>query len=235
MPDFVTRRTLPFQVRATAENGTIEGYASVYGVEDSYSDVVDPGAFSASLAKHKTNGTKPAFLWQHYRPIGVWDDMVEDKRGLYVKGRFALNVQDAKDAYELAKIGAVTGLSIGFYTVESTVNNDTAIRNISQADLVEVSLVTFPANEVARVSAVKSAASAAFDGRSLDVRAMEKLMRDAFGLSAKQAKIVIAEGWRALADPRDAASVDTARDAAGRETDVKLADALSALLNRIKS
>ena len=102
--------------RAIGDDGTIEGYGSVFNVVDDWGDIIVPGAFAATLAAHKAAGTMPAMLWQHRdaEPIGVWTDMVEDSRGLRVKGRLVLEAPRGKEAHALLKAGALNGLSIGF-------------------------------------------------------------------------------------------------------------------------
>ena len=99
--------------RAIGDDGTIEGYGSVFNVVDDWGDIIVPGAFAATLAAHKAAGTMPAMLWQHRdaEPIGVWTDMVEDSRGLRVKGRLVLEAPRGKEAHALLKAGALNGLS----------------------------------------------------------------------------------------------------------------------------
>jgi hypothetical protein len=105
----------------------------------------------------------PAMLWQHdsRRPIGVWQRMREDGVGLQVAGRLALATRPGAEAYELLKLGAVSGLSIGYVAVASQIDERTRQRVLTDVDLWEVSLVTFPANPAARVTAVKAEADAA--------------------------------------------------------------------------
>lgn len=154
------RREFAFDVKAVDDLGAIEGYGSVFGVEDSYGDIVAPGSFVASLAAHKAAGTMPAFLWQHdpADPIGVWTDMVEDAKGLRVKGRLlGLNTDIGRYRYEQVKGGALRGLSIGFMAKQSFYDRETEIRTLSEIDLWEVSIVTFGANPAALTDSVKSA------------------------------------------------------------------------------
>ena len=108
-------RSFALQIKSS-EDGPIEGYGSVFGVKDSYDDVIAAGAFAATLAAHKAAGTMPAMLWQHDpdKPCGVWDEMSEDSGGLKVKGRLALETEKGKEAHALLKMGALNGLSIGF-------------------------------------------------------------------------------------------------------------------------
>lgn len=156
-----SRRTsaVALELKAAGDDGTIEGYGSVFGVVDDWDDVVAKGAFTASLAEHKAAGTMPAMLWQHDadEPIGVWTEMAEDAKGLRVKGQLCLDTARGKEAYALLKMGALNGLSIGFCTVPGTSRyNDDGVRVVTQVDLWEVSLVTFQANKAATVTNVKA-------------------------------------------------------------------------------
>ncbi|MBY0427972.1 MAG: HK97 family phage prohead protease [Alphaproteobacteria bacterium] len=150
--------TTPFQVKEMNTNGMIAGYASVFDEVDAQSDVVARGAFSKSLEKYRQSKSSPAMLWMHdtAEPIGVWTKLKEDMHGLYVEGQLAIKTQDGADAYELLKMGAITGLSIGYNTIKSTRDSKTKIRTLTEVELFEVSLVTFPANVLARVQTVKA-------------------------------------------------------------------------------
>lgn len=151
-------RSFVFEVRATGDDGTLEGYASVFGVKDLYDDVIAAGAFVRSLGEHKSAGTMPAMLWQHdpSEPIGVWTEMAEDAKGLKIKGRLALDTSRGKEAHALLKMGALNGLSIGFLSKQWAYDKDTGVRTLTEIDLWEVSLVTFPANGKSRITNVKS-------------------------------------------------------------------------------
>jgi hypothetical protein len=146
----------PLQLKTIEENGYFSGYASVFNVEDNHNDIILSGAFGNSLRK-KHYGKDIKLLWQHKsdEPIGTFTKLVEDEHGLYVEGKLLLDVQRAKEAYALIKNGAVKGLSIGFI-VKQYDRNDDGARRIYEADLWEISLVTFPANKYAEVMALKS-------------------------------------------------------------------------------
>ncbi|NDE91303.1 MAG: HK97 family phage prohead protease, partial [Alphaproteobacteria bacterium] len=150
--------TTAFEVKELSTSGVIGGYASVFGEVDAQRDIVAKGAFTGSLAKYQHSKSAPAMLWMHdtAEPIGVWMKLREDARGLYVEGQLAVKTQDGADAYELLKIGAVNGLSIGYTTIKSTIDSKTKIRTLTQVELFEISLVTFPANALARVHTVKT-------------------------------------------------------------------------------
>ncbi|SMH60486.1 HK97 family phage prohead protease [Azospirillum agricola] len=142
--------------------GSFEGYASVYGVKDSYGDTVAPGAFAASLAAHRNGQRRVLMLWAHNpaEPIGVWEGLEEDARGLKVRGRLILSTRRGQEARDLMRAGALDGLSIGFRT-RRAVRASGGGRVLQDVELVEVSLVALPSNRDARVLSVKSAAGAA--------------------------------------------------------------------------
>ena len=141
-------------VVAQGETLTIEGYASLFGVEDRGRDVVERGAYAASLKALADGGKRVRMLWQHdpAQPIGVWDEVREDARGLYVKGRLLPGVARAREAAVLLEAGAIEGLSIGYRTVKAT-KDDAGRRRLAELELWEVSLVTFPMLSDARVGA----------------------------------------------------------------------------------
>lgn len=139
--------------------GQIEGYASLYNVEDSDADIVQPGAFEASLKQWNLTGRTPPLLWQHdpAQPIGVWQVIKSDATGLYVKGQlFVQEVARAAEAYALLKRGALSGLSIGYRPEVAKRDGKRGVRLLERIKLYEISLVTFPALESARVNSVKS-------------------------------------------------------------------------------
>ena len=132
----------------------IEGYASLFGDPDQGGDVVARGAYAASLKRLEAEGRQVKMLWQHdpAQPIGIWDEVREDARGLYVKGRLLDSVARAREAAALIAAGAIDGLSIGYRTIRAT-KNDRGHRLLTELELWEVSLVTFPMLPSARVGA----------------------------------------------------------------------------------
>ncbi|MDZ7809190.1 MAG: HK97 family phage prohead protease [Arhodomonas sp.] len=213
----VVRRTYPLReiklagTEAGADTMTFQGYGAVFGNVDYYGDVIEPGAFADSLAAaHQENGEWPAMLLQHggwglsaddLMPVGVWTELSEDGVGLVSKGTLA-DTQRGRESYTLMKMAprpAITGLSIGYIPKdwEPRSKADEPRRRIKKADLIEVSLVTFPANTRARVNEVKSIineCSALAD--------VEALLRDAGGFTRAEAKALVAQ-IKAL-DQRDA-------------------------------
>ncbi len=167
-----------FTVKELGRNGYVAGYASVFDAVDAQREAVAKGAFRRTLNEWKHNSRKPTMLWMHdaASPIGVWDAMSEDTRGLAVEGTLAIGTQAGADAYELLKMGAVTGLSIGYRTVASRVDARSKVRTLDDVDLFEVSLVTFPANDLARIRAVKAPNMAGFTHAD-DLRAIVARLR----------------------------------------------------------
>src|SRR5947199_7226264 len=137
------------------EDGTVEGYASLFGEIDAARDRVMPGAFARTL---KSRGLRRIpMLFQHdpAEPVGVWLELKEDHRGLYARGRLIPEVARARELFALVASGAVDGLSIGFRTVKGRVDPKSRLRKIDQVELWEISIVTFPLLAGARVRAVK--------------------------------------------------------------------------------
>ncbi len=136
------------------DGAVIAGYASVFGAVDQGGDVVQKGAYAGSLGTLKAQGRRVKMLWQHdpAQPIGIWDEVREDARGLWVKGRLLTDVEKGREAARLIEAGAIDGLSIGYRTVKAA-NNDKGQRLLKELELWEVSLVTFPMLPSARVAA----------------------------------------------------------------------------------
>lgn len=158
-----------------SEGSAIEGYASLFGVADQGGDVVQPGAYARSLAALRTKGGRVKMLWQHDagEPIGVWDEVREDTRGLWVKGRLLPDVARAREAAALIAAGAIDGLSIGYRTVRAE-RDPQGRRLLMEVELWEVSLVTFPMLAEARLGA-KAAVAALGEMRRAVAEARRRL------------------------------------------------------------
>ena len=201
------RLDVPFELKTIqtltgddgVEVGVFEGLASTFGNQDMVGDVVEPGAFAATIARPG----RIKMLWQHdaRAPIGVWEDIRETAAGLEVKGRLVLQVQRAREALALLKAGAVDALSIGFSVMRGGADFDRerGLRRIKAVELWEISVVTFPANPAARVDRIKARAGGLPTEREFE----RLLMRDA-GLSRSQARTVLTSGYKALWSTRDA-------------------------------
>ena len=131
---------------------TVEGYASRFWTRDLNYDVVAAGAFAESLARSGAGGVK--MLHQHDGgvPVGVWDEVREDADGLFVRGRVLEVSPQGRMAAALVRAGAVDGLSIGFRTVKARGDDGGRLRVLTEVELWEVSLVTFPMLPQARLS-----------------------------------------------------------------------------------
>lgn len=193
--------------REPDQDGVFEGYASVFGVIDQGMDVVERGAFSNTLGSRRVK-----MLWQHdmAQPIGVWDEVREDDRGLFVRGRLLKEVEKGREAMALLRAGAIDSMSIGYRTVQSMPSADGRVRKLTEVDLYEISLVTFPMLPAARVTALKSIHT---------IRDFERALRDA-GFSQNEAKAIAAQGFKGFADHRDDAKAEP-------ETEAALADLMS--------
>lgn len=189
------------------EPGVFEGYGAVFGNVDSYGDVIVKGAFKETLRSWKKQKRLPPMLVQHGGwmmsdsdglPIGKWESMEEDDTGLRVRGRLInLDTERGKSIYGAMKEGVLDGMSIGYRAKEFELGTkpDEPRRKLKKIDLVELSVVTFPANGAARVASVKSADQIG------TIREFEEFLRDA-GFSRGAAKSIASQGFKA-ADPRD--------------------------------
>lgn len=153
---FIETKLVRFDAQADVMDGAIEGYASVFGVTDQTGDVVAPDAFARSLAMRPAAQVR--MLWQHdpNAPIGVWEQIAAVARGLLVRGRILGTVTRGREALSLLRAGAIDGLSIGFKTIRSRTDDRTSVRTLLEIDLWEISVVTFPMNEAARVAGVEA-------------------------------------------------------------------------------
>lgn len=135
-----------------SDGAVLEGYASLFGLQDQGGDVVMPGAYTAGLKRLEARGDRVRMLWQHdpARPLGVWDEVREDAKGLWVRGRLLPEVAQAREAAALIAAGAIEGLSIGYRTIAAE-RGAKGARLLTEVELWEVSLVTFPMQKEARV------------------------------------------------------------------------------------
>lgn len=184
----IERKGLRAEFRVDEQKRRISGYASTFGNVDSARDIVIKGCFLESIGRKK-----PKMLYEHDKLLGLWDVVMEDDKGLYVEGGIPKTTL-GNDVYELAMAGALDSLSIG-YIAQEFEWNDKNIRLLKKVDLMEVSLVTFPANEMAKITSVKSAPQTERD--------FENFLRDAGGYSREAAKIITAKGFKALSNQRD--------------------------------
>lgn len=186
-------RDFDFEIKAVQDDGSFNGYGSVWDVVDSYNEIVARGAFTESLAEIQAKGRPVPILWQHRssEPIGAWSNLKEDERGLFGDGQILLDAGAMEQrAFAHMKARTVTGLSIGYWVRESSWDEKTGVRTLTKLDLVEISLVTFPANDDARVEAVKFKLA---HGELPTDREFEKFLREA-GFSKTRAAGLVGNG-----------------------------------------
>lgn len=190
-----------FKADKVDDDGTFKGYGSVFGNVDSYGEIVAPGAFAKSLVEIKASGDPLPALWQHNpdQPIGGYDVLAEDERGLLLEGFLMVgDLPLAKQAHALMKRRVVKGLSIGYYVRADSFDEKTRIRTLTELDLREVSIVTFPANVEAQVESVKAALGGMLAAGQLpSVKQFEDFLREA-GFSKSQAAAVAVHGLSKL-------------------------------------
>lgn len=191
-----------FEIKAVSDDGRIEGHGAVFGNIDFGLDRIEKGAFRDWLRTTK----EIPMLWQHNsdEPIGVWDEMREDRKGLKVSGQLNLSRESGQadvplawQARALAKQRAVTGLSIGYFAKDYRYEDD--VRVLEKVDVIEVSLATFPMNDQARVTGVKHYTR-------LELR---EALRARLGLSRNAADLFISKGFDGLNEP-ETVSLDKA-------------------------
>src|SRR5579884_2314202 len=140
-------------------DGAVTGYASLFGAIDSARDMVVRGAFAESLRLRGPRRVPMLFQHDPSEPIGIWLELREDERGLFARGRLIPEVARARELLSLLRAGAIDGLSIGFRTVKARIDPKTRVRSLLAVDLWEISIVTFPLLDGARVQTVKQASS----------------------------------------------------------------------------
>jgi len=180
------------------DDGCFAGYASLFGAVDLGGDVVVPGAFTRSLRERGASGIRMLYQHDPGEPIGVWQELREDARGLFVRGKLAKDVERSRAVLSLMRAGALDGLSIGFRAVKTHKDAKTKIRNIVEADLWEISVVTFPMLPGARVAAVKSRPQLP------SIERFEHWLKEQAGLTPAEAKTVVAKGYARLVAGRHA-------------------------------
>jgi HK97 family phage prohead protease len=211
----------PFAVKTTDDKGSFEGLGAVFNdvhptsswaLSPEWKDRILPGAFDRTISEHAKAGTLPAMLYMHERGnvVGAWRDIKEGGGGLQVKGVVAEGAKapSGETLYNLMKMGALNAMSIGFSVRKHALDQEKKIREIQDLDLSEISIVDVPGIQRARMTDVKSLRDPTY---------LERVLRDA-GLSRKEAKALLADGFSAL---RDVAADDGSvlRDAGSNDED----------------
>lgn len=232
-------KVLPFVKEDLQENGVVKGYGSTFGGKpDSYGDIISMGAFSESIIKKGRGGMGISMLYQHDsdKPLGVWDTIYEDSKGLKMEGRLAIKTQLGMESYELMKMGALKGLSIGFDLPRDKfgkvdpssyeIDQKTNVRLLKKINLWETSIVTFPANTRARITGVKALLEAKTE------RELEHALRDS-GLSRKEAVYLASLCKSGLRDSGSDSEVEEILNTLNRTVKEINPDPLSDILNTL--
>ena len=193
-------------MKSVADDGAFEGYASLFGRQDLGRDIVMPGAFHETLAARGPSGVRMLFQHNPAEPIGIWETLAEDAKGLFARGRIMATVTRAREVLALMRAGAIDGLSIGFRTVKAHRDRTRGVRRIEKVDLWEISIVTFPLLPEARIATVKARP---FASRQPSEREFERWLTQDAGLTRSEARAVLRSGFKGLAALRDAAADPT--------------------------
>lgn len=193
------------QIKLDGDSGKFAGYASCWGGVDSYGDTIIKGAFETTLRRDG----KPKMFYNHDAfggiPIGKWHVAKEDDKGLFVEGELTPGLTLASDVRAALKHGTLDGLSIGGFLkagdFDMLEDGKRIIKKWSK--LLEISVVSFPADSAARVdmASVKSAELEAAICELETIRDFERFLRDAGGLSkglaealVSRAKLIFVQG-----------------------------------------
>jgi len=197
-------------LKADPQTRTFSGYAAVFGKVDDRPDVLAVGCFDKTLAEYQTKKRFPRLLWQHRTeyPIGVVTALSIDGFGLKMAGRLTAGVSKAEEAYNLMKDGAIDSMSIGFWTDDDDYDRETGVRTIKRVALQEISVVTEPAREDAKILDVQSR-------RPQTIRSFEEGLRKHLGFSRTEAEQIARYGFKANPRDEDADRPDP-RDGDGR-------------------
>ena len=193
-------------LKAIADDGAFEGYASLFDREDLGRDVIRPGAFRDTLAQRGADGIRLLFQHKPDEPIGTWLELAEDGKGLYARGRLATQVARAREVLSLMRAGAIDGLSIGFRATKAHRDRASGIRRIEKLDLWEISIVTFPMLPGARIRSVKHHP---FAGGKPSERELERWLTQDAGLTRSEARALLRRGFTGLSGKQDAAARPT--------------------------
>ena len=183
-------KSFDIEIKGIDQEGKFSGYASTFGNKDLVGDIVQKGAFLNTLRK---GADKVLMLWQHDsdKIVGEFTKLHEDEKGLFFEGQlFIKNIQQATEAHFLMLKRLIKSVSIGFRIEEKAFDQNNN-RLLKEIDLIEISLVTFPANPEATIDRVKSI-------EDMTEREFEKSLRDVVGLSKTQAKALMSEGYTAM-------------------------------------
>ena len=199
------QKSINLEVKNLSEDGTIEGYLNTFNHIDRIGDNTQKGAFTKSIKKIKDNNDVLPMLFghDHTKVAGIWTEIREDEKGLYGVGKINLETQLGKELYSNIKIGAVKGISIGYFEIETDFDTKTGSKLLVELDLIEASIVLLPCNEQSQVETVKSLNE---NGEIPSKTQLEKALKE-LGFSRKNSKTIIAEGYKSFYEDGQVESV----------------------------
>ncbi len=188
------QKATSLKVKQLSEDGVIEGYLNTFNHSDRIGDNTQKGAFSKSIEKIKNAGDVLPMLFghDHTKVAGIWTEIKEDEHGLWGKGQINLDTQLGQELYSNIKMGAVKGISIGYFEVVTDYDRKTGDKLLKELDLIEASIVLLPCNEQSQVESVKTAID---KGEQPTKTQVEKALKE-IGFSRKNAKAILAEGYK---------------------------------------
>jgi HK97 family phage prohead protease len=190
----LNKKAIDLNVKSLTEDGKIEGYLNTFDHIDRIGDNTQKGAFSKSIKRIKDSGNVLPMLFghNHEKVAGVWTEIYEDEKGLYGKGQLNLDTQLGQELYSNIKMGAIKGISIGYFEVDTEFDSKSGSKLLKELDLIEASIVLLPCNEQSQVEVVKSMNES---GEKPTKTQLEKALKE-LGFSRKNSKTIIAEGYK---------------------------------------
>lgn len=207
-------KSIVFETKDISEQGIVSGVLNAFGNKDYAGDITMKGAFTRSLLEITKSGRDLVVLWQHKHdaPIGVWKNLRETERGLEGDAHLNLDVAQAKEALALAKQGALSGFSIGYYVIDESYDASAKANRLHEVSLLETSLVTFPCNDLSRTEGIKMKLK---DNTLPTVRELETLLKDT-GFSNADAKFIVSKYMPDFVDPEEKARLEAEEKAAAQ-------------------
>lgn len=190
----LNKKAIDLNVKSLTEDGKIEGYLNTFDHIDRIGDNTQKGAFSKSIKRIKDSGDVLPMLFghNHEKVAGVWTEIYEDEKGLYGKGQLNLDTQLGQELYSNIKMGAIKGISIGYFEVDTEFDSKSGSKLLKELDLIEASIVLLPCNEQSQVEVVKSMND---NGEKPTKTQLEKALKE-LGFSRRNSKTIIAEGYK---------------------------------------
>jgi len=145
-----------FEAKAVPDgkNLFVEGYAAVFGNEDSYNDIIVAGAFTKTIAGKEGKRIKLCLQHDMEDIVGKIVELKEDEKGLWFKAKIS-NTTMGKDLSILIEDDAINEISIGYQSVVWEVDEVRNVRLLKEVKLYEISFVSRAANQLATIQATE--------------------------------------------------------------------------------